>query len=262
MTGEVGMPASGEDVINAGCGKGMDERTAGMLDALEGRAAFYDLLAALYYRPMTVEQIDNLANMDLSAYADVNDLFAEGLNDMERYLRKRNTGTRQELAVDFTAAFAGTSSWKGKYAVPYESVFTSEEGLMYQEAYHEVYRAYRENHVAKQEGYDFPDDHLSFMCEFLAVLSHRAQDALRMGDEKTALDQVRVSREFLDAHVLSWFDDFQELALHLLKTRFYRGFLKVSKGFFLFDATLLDDLADELDAHESQDMVQPPVESE
>ena len=120
-----------------------------------------------------------MAAMDLSAYADVSALFAEGLDDMARYLRRRNTGTRQELAVDFTAAFAGTSSGKGAMPSPYESVFTSAEGLMYQDAYHEVYQTYRLNRVQRGPGYDFPDDHLSFMCEFLAVLSTRAAGALR-----------------------------------------------------------------------------------
>ena len=83
--------------------------------------------------------------MDWSEYADVNELFADGVNDITRYLRKRNSGTRQALAVDFTSAFAGTSSWKGRYAVPYESVHTSEEGLMFQDAYHEVFQLYKAN---------------------------------------------------------------------------------------------------------------------
>lgn len=224
-----------------------DDITAAMIDALHGRAAFYDLLAAMYFRPLTAEQIENIANLDMSEYADMNELFAEGLNDMTRYLRKRNSGTRQELAVDFTTAFAGTASWKGRYAVPYESVHTSEEGLMFQDAYHEVYQLYKKNRVAKAEGYDFPHDHLSFMCEFLVVLSDRVVAALEAGDDAEALKQVKTSRAFLADHILSWFDTFQELALHLIETRFYRGFLKVSKGFFLEDAELLDSIAVELE---------------
>ena len=214
MVDEMGVAAADEAVV-----------TEDMIAALKGRAAFYDLLAAIYFRPLTAEQIDNIAEMDWSEYADVNELFADGVNDITRYLRKRNSGTRQALAVDFTSAFAGTSSWKGRYAVPYESVHTSEEGLMFQDAYHEVFQLYKANHVAKAEGYDFPHDHLSFMCEFLVV----------------------VSRAFLADHILSWFDTFQDLALLLLETRFYRGVLKISKGFFLEDAELLDAIAVELE---------------
>ena len=224
-----------------------DEVIADMIAACEGRAAFYDLLAAIYFRPLTAEQIDNIAGIDWSEYADLNELFADGVNDVSRYLRKRNSGTRQELAVDFTSAFAGTQSWKGRYAVPYESVHTSEEGLMFQEAYHEVFQLYKANRVAKAEGYDFPHDHLSVMCEFLVVLSERIAAVLEAGGDAEALAQVRVSRAFLADHILSWFDTFQDLALLLLQTRFYRGILKISKGFFLEDAELLDSMAVELE---------------
>lgn len=215
--------------------------------ALAGRAAFYDAVAALYYKPLTQEQVDRIAQGGLAAFAGTNELVAEGLHDMERALSKRHSGTRQELAVDFTGAFAGTSSWKGRYATPYESVFTSEEGLLFQESYHEVHRLYRDNGVRKSEGYDFPDDHLSFICEFQAVLARRAIEALEAGDAASALGQVRCSQAVLRDHVLSWFDGFEELALHLVKTRFYRGVLKMSRGFFLFDADVLDDMAEELE---------------
>ena len=215
--------------------------------ALAGRASFYDAVAALYYKPLTQEQIDRIAQGGLSAFAGTNELVAEGLHDMERALSKRHSGTRQELAVDFTGAFAGISSWKGRYATPYESVFTSEEGLLFQESYHEVHRLYRDNGVRKSEGYDFPDDHLSFVCEFQAVFALRAVEALDAGDAASALGQVRCSQAVLRDHVLSWFDDFEELALRLVKTRFYRGVLKMSRGFFLFDTGVLDDMAEELE---------------
>ena len=135
---------------------------AGLVSALEGRAAFYDVVAALYYKPLAQEQIDHIAEGGLAAFAGAGELMAEGLHDMERALSKRHSGTRQELAVDFTGAFAGTSSWHGRYATPYESVFTSEEGLLFQDSYHEVYRLYRQNSVRKSPGYDFPDDHLVY----------------------------------------------------------------------------------------------------
>ena len=204
---------------------------AGLVSALEGRAAFYDVVAALYYKPLAQEQIDRIAEGGLAAFAGAGELMAEGLHDMERALSKRHSGTRQELAVDFTGAFAGTSSWKGRYATPY----------------HEVYRLYRQNSVRKSPGYDFPDDHLSYLCEFQALLASRAVRALETNDAECALEQVRLSQHVLHDHILSWFDDFEELALHLVKTRFYRGVLKMSKGFFLFDAEVLADMAEELE---------------
>ena len=215
-----------------------------MREANETRAAFCRFLASLYLYELTDEQIEAFAHIEIAGDGTAID---EGLRAIKEYLRHRHGGTRQELAVDFTSAFAGTQSWKGRYAVPYESVHTSEEGLMFQEAYHEVFQLYKANRVAKAEGYDFPHDHLSFMCEFLVVLSERIAAVLEAGGDAEALAQVRVSRAFLADHILSWFDTFQDLALLLLQTRFYRGILKISKGFFLEDAELLDSMAVELE---------------
>lgn len=70
---------------------------------------------------------------------------------------------------------------------------------------------------------------------------------LRSATTRKPWRQVRTSRAFLADHILSWFDAFQDLALLLLETRFYRGVLKISKGFFLEDAELLDAIAVELE---------------
>lgn len=228
-----------------------DQQEIGRFDeiiaALEGRAAFYDLLASVYFKPLTAEQVENFANTDFSAYEDVNEDFASGINDIRRYLRKRNTGTRQELAVDYTKSFGSVASWKGRYAAPYESVHTSEEGLMFQDSYHEVYHFFKQQRVQRGEGYDYPHDHLSFLCTFEGILSERAIDALREGDVDEALYQIATAGEFLEQHILSWYDTLADLALKLISTRFYRGIISISKGFFSFDEQLLADIADELE---------------
>ena len=45
---------------------------AGLVSALEGRAAFYDVVAALYYKPLAQEQIDRIAEGGLAAFAGYN----------------------------------------------------------------------------------------------------------------------------------------------------------------------------------------------
>ena len=229
----------------------VDEQIAA---ALEARAAFYETLSSLYFQPLKQADVDRLAEADFSAYADLNEDFADGVNDITRYLRKRNTGTRDELAVDFTGAFAGVKAYEGKTAVPYKSVFTSKEGLLYQEGYVEVFRAYKAECVKRRPGLDWPDDHLSFMCEFMALLSRRTAAALAEGDREHALHELEVSKKFLDDNILSWFEDFAAMSNKLLTTRFYRGVLKITRGFFALDRETLDDLVAEInsDATEEQ----------
>jgi TorA maturation chaperone TorD len=217
-------------------------------EVLASRASFYRMLASLYFNTLTSEQIESLANTDLSPYAEVNEDFADGINDITRYLRKRNTGTRDELATDFTGTFVGTKAYEGKVAVPYESVFTSDEGLLYQESYHQVFHEFKREAVKRAEGVDWPDDHLSFMCEFMAILSDRIARALDEGDSETARHELEVSSDFLDKHMLSWFEDFAALADKLIETRFYRGVIKITRGFFKLDRETLDDLKAQLGA--------------
>ncbi len=219
---------------------------AEVAEVLEGRAAFYEMLASLFFRPLTQDQIDAMAVQDFSPYQGINDAFDGGINHVTRYLRKRHTGTRQELACDFTSAFAGTKTYEGKSAVPYESVFTSEEGLLCQGSYHEVYAAYKRASLHKREGLDFPEDHLSFLCQFMAVMSRRAIDKLDADDVEGAVEDLRCSREFLGRHILSWYQAFEERALLIVGARFYRGVLAMARGFFTFDADVLDGLVEEL----------------
>lgn len=221
------------------------EEDRAFCEALEGRAAFYETLASLYFKPLTQQQIDAMGAADFSPYAGLNERFAAGVNDITRYLRKRNTGTRQDLAVDFTSAFAGTKVYEGRSAVPYESVFTSEEGLLYQESYREVYKAYRHACIVKAEGLDYPDDHLSFMCQFLAMMSRRVERAVVEGKWVQVEKGLQTSLDFLDAHIVPWFGDFIDVAEKILKTRFYRGVLELSQGFFELDRQTLVDMLDE-----------------
>lgn len=216
--------------------------------ALKGRSAFYRMIAALYFKPLSQEQIDHMAQADFSAYKGIDDSFDKGLSDIARVLRKRNTGTRQDLAVDFTAAFAGTSSWEGRYAVPYKSVFTSDEGLMYQEGYREVFSAFKKNCVRRRDGLDYPDDHLSFMCEFMAILSDHAEAHMGAGEWAKVRKDLETSRDFLDAHIMSWFDDFSGLAQKILKGRFYRGVLEMTEGFFELDRNVMREMLEEVEA--------------
>ena len=221
-----------------------------MIQLMEGRAAVYRMIASLFWAPFTQEQIDALATNDLGAVAAINDLCAQGANDVARSLRKRNTGTRRELASDFTSVFGGTHSYNGRYATPYESLFTSDDGAFYADAYRSVYKTFKKERLKLSDSKNYPEDHLSFMCEFLAVESDRVAQAIAAGDAAAARAYIDTSREFLAEHVLSWFPRFKEVAYALIETRFYRGVMKIAEGLFNEDAALLDSIeeVDILDA--------------
>ena len=236
--------AQGMSVDAQGCGSAVDE----VCQALRGRADFYRLLAELFAAPLTQEQVDALAATDLSAWAGVNDDMDAGVNDIVRYLRKGNSGTREELAVDYTGAFGGTKTVGGENAVPFESVFTSAEGLLCQESYHAVHDMFRKAALKKRAGDNTPDDHLSYLCEFMSTLSARAADDVAAGDRAAAAAEVHRTRLCLREHILNWYDAFSDRASQLVDTRFYRGVLRLAGGYFAFDDETVDELIAALEA--------------
>ena len=164
-----------------------DQQREELLSALQGRADFYSLIASLFFRPLTQAQIDGVAEADLSSFAGLNEEFDRGVNDIARALRKRNTGTREQLATDYTGAFVGTKTYEMKNAVPFESVFTSEEGLLCRESFHEVRAMFRKAAFKVREDDALPDDHLGYLCEFVSALTRRAAESLRDGRRDDAV---------------------------------------------------------------------------
>ena len=201
-------------------------------ELLSSRAAMYRMLAQIYFKPLTQEQIDALAALDLAELAsEEGSPYADGYNDLYRYLRRRNTGTRQELAAAYTSVFYGAQTYEGRAAQPFESLYRYNGGLIMGEASGEVFRTFRQSAVKVKEGLDLPDDHLSFIFEFMAHLCDKALEAVNEGDFDCASKLLESQQAFFEAHVASWFPRFKAIANKLIATRFYRGCLKLTKAF-------------------------------
>jgi TorA maturation chaperone TorD len=218
-----------------------------LIGVLESRSEFYLTLAGFYMAPLKQEQIDAMAGADLYAFSAGETLLEEGFNDISRYLRKRNTGTRQMLAVDFTSSFGGAEIWKGRSALPVSSLFLGEHGLLYHDSRDDVFATYKKQALKLRKGADLPEDHLSFELEFLSILSVRSIEALRSGDKRKAVEGLKVSQDFIRGHILVWFRQLSDLANLLISTRFYRGVMKVTEGYLLVDLETIDDLVEEIE---------------
>lgn len=48
----------------------------------------------------------------------------------------------------------------------------------------------------------------------------------------------------LRQRMLPWFPDFSERAMQLVQTRFYRGVLRMTAGWFAFDSETIDSLVE------------------
>jgi len=218
---------------------------------LKGRADSYRLFSRLFFKPLTLQDIEEFAAADYISVAkklEDDSLLAEGFNDMGRDLKKRHTGTRQELSTDYTMCFYGIETINGQVATPYASVFLGENELLNQEPRHKVYRIFRAESLGLKSGVDLPEDHLSFELEFLAILSERTARALEQGDNMEAIRNLELSQTFISDNIFSWYDLLAERAAKMLKTRFYRGVLKATKGYLELDLNTITGLIEAIRA--------------
>ena len=216
----------------------VDEITA----AAASRGAFYRIMASLYFKELSDEQIANLKTLENLDLAEYDSLFAEGLNDMMRSVRKADSATRDDLACDYARAILGAGTFQQRRATPFESVFTSQTGLLMQEARDDVYRLFLQEHLEADASLRIPEDHLSFICEFMAILCDRFSMALGIAEYTEARRLLGVQQELLSSHLLNWIDDYCDVLKHVAKTRFYRGVSKITRSFVYQDEQFLADI--------------------
>lgn len=218
------------------------EMPAAVFETLDNRASFYDLLALFYRNALTQDQIDLLASFDYSSFDLENDLLRDGFDDIRRYLRKRNTGTRQALATEYTSVFAGVKTYEGKSAIPCASLFVDGLAHFYAEQHRVVYGIYKKECVRVADGVNLPADHLAFELEFLGMMGVECREALEKGDVARAMHKLEVSESFIRENILNWFDSFEEVAMNIIQTRFYRGVLRITKGWLQLDLETIADV--------------------
>lgn len=218
--------------------------TQGLHEMLAVRSKYYRMLKDLYFRELTEQELDAMAQTDFTELREGKEesLMAEGFDDISRYLRKRNTGTRQELAADYTSAFLGTKVLDGKQAMPYESLFRDDSGLLMRGPRTEVYHLYQQAGVVLKGDFYVPEDHLAFEFEFMAILCDRAAACLDADDIDGCVEQLALQSTFFDDHIASWFDAFFERAMSFVQTRFYRGVLKITKAFLDEERATIDEM--------------------
>lgn len=221
--------------------------TREFIEILDERAEFYRFLANLYYREVNDDLIDRLSSLTLPE-GEESSLFCQGYRQMKEYLVRRGPDPRTDLAVDYARVFLSAGTFEGEAAVPYESIYTSEDGLIMQEARDDVRRIYLEQGVNVDECLNMPEDHLSFELEFLALMSRRSSDLLAKGrhDELRSVFEMQIG--FIEDHLENWLPILQDRIEGCAKLTFYPAVVKITRGYVQEDKMLLRDMIEEIQA--------------
>ena len=220
----------------------MDQQTKDdIITSGADRAGFYSFLAGVYLWEPTSEQIEAMAAANFPAGEDA---FGRGYALIVDYLRHRDTGTRQEIAVDYAHTFLGAGNYDKLMAPPYESVYTSEEHLLMQDARDGALSFYRSEGLDLPAENTTPEDHIGFEMQFMAKLIDRSCDALSAGDHAEFARLVRVQREFYVQHLANWLPAFIGDIERHCKTDYYRGVAQLTRAFLAEEKEQLEGLAE------------------
>ena len=148
----------------------------------------------------------------------------------------------EDAAVDFNRVFFGMGPIAAEKAFPYESVYTSDGGLMMQDAYSSAVVEYRAAGFAKDPRFTEPEDHIAVELSYMAARCERAQAALCRGDEGAAEEELRAQQAFLRSHLLSWVDRFAEDVKRAAQLSLYADASACAAAFLHADAALLDEV--------------------
>lgn len=225
-----------------------------MREANETRAAFCRFLASLYLYELTDEQIEAFAHIEIAGDGTAID---EGLRAIKEYLRHRHGGTRQELAVDYARVFLGAGSYDRILAPPYESVFTSEERILMQDARDGAVTYYRRAGLDLPADNTTPEDHLGFELQFAAALADNANEALAADDGETFAEVVSLARSFFVHHQQNWLPALCEAIDEFAETDFYRGVAQMTRGYVESESSFFDEVTSVLSLGDEVDEILP-----
>lgn len=212
---------------------------------LAQQAAGYELLGRLFQREVDVELLQSLCEGRYPAHTG-NDHLDEGYRGLVVFLNHRGERTGTELNVDYLHVFIGNTQDASHVAYPYESVYTSPDHLLMQDARDAVLAAYRSEMITLVNEHNEPEDHMGFELAFCAVLLRRAVEALTAGNIARAIELVEKERTFVRDHLGVWAPEFAADVKRIAQTGFYCALADILLGYLEVDTATMEAVAAEL----------------
>ncbi len=168
---------------------------------------------------------------DISEGARLMDSYLEqqlGLNDKE---------LSEALGVDRTRLYRGVSPTYGP-PPPYEAVW-SREGNNAPALLQKIASIYRKHGLAQAPDAAERLDYIGIELAFIQELAQEEAEAWEAGEADRARSLLAGQSAFIREHLINWVPAFIETALEFAGTDFYRGHLRLLRGFLLDQETML-----------------------
>ena len=143
----------------------------------------------------------------------------------------------KDLKADYTRLFVGV----GKVlAPPWESVYFSEDRMIFQKETLDVRNWYRRFGLELENLHKEPDDHIGLEMSFVAYLAELGIKVLDEQDEEKYKLLNDAKRQFISEHLLQWGPTWCALVKEHAKTDFYQGLGYLTMGALLTIAEKYD----------------------
>jgi TorA maturation chaperone TorD len=216
-----------------------------MLEILQSRASSYAFLSDAYRQEVSAAFLEGLVN-ELAGGAE-EEPESEGHRILRDYARRIREADLQQVETDLGAEYiALLLSASANPVFPYESVYTSPERLLMQQARDEVLAEYRQEDLARIVEFRQPEDHIAIELEFMAYLCQKTAEAVEAGNSAAAVTYLRKQKGFLDRHLLVWVPQFCEDLVQAATSDFYRGIARITREHLALEGETIDDLIDSM----------------
>jgi TorA maturation chaperone TorD len=195
-----------------------------VLDILANRSDVYALLSQLLRAEPSAPFVQGLLNNLVAGGVEPGEKAGEGYRLLRQFAldvqRADIAQVTADLDVEYSRLFF-TGRTDSVY--PFESVYTSEERLMMQQARDDVRAAYQRHDLAKAEAFNEPEDHLAIELDFMSSLCQKTAAVLAERERDAALTLLDSQASFLREHLLVWVPRFCQDLAAATRSDFYRG---------------------------------------
>ena len=147
-------------------------------------------------------------------------------------------GFLERVKEEYTRLFVGPLEME---APPWESIYTGEEGLLFQESTLSVRACYRRFGLLPEAYRRVADDSLALELGFMAELARRSAEAFRTGDSETLDATLHGALDFLKEHLLIWVPQLLERIAKTGTNWLYPQLVLILDSFLKKDRETLED---------------------
>ena len=185
----------------------------------DDRMVVYRFLSLMYKTAPSLALIESFLAMD-----------NETPTPMDACIKEMRGKDPEQLRIDLAAEYNRVFLNMGPDPVyPYESVYTSPEHMLMQDARDEVLALYRAEGLTSALEVNIPEDHLSFELDFMAYLCEQAALAYASGNLPGAGEYSAKQKTFIKEHLLNWVPEMCRDMDRRVHTEFYKSLCAITK---------------------------------